>query len=659
MTWAKSLKIRALALASVVLICGIALAMGLMYSQAKEIITANLKQNALQSVSVHADRLAQWLQVRMAEVEVIANTEIVRTMDREKVMPYLKREMERFKGTYNSFGISDRTGKLALNNGAIIDISSESSFPAIMSNGVSVISDPFPDKQNERDLIISMETAVRSGDGTVVGLASGASLVSTVFQQNADFHIGQTDKVYILKKDGTVLYHPDYKPLSTNALKEGDAAYQSALKEMLGGAVNTLSVGDKILFGAPVQGKDWVMVLEVPVHEYLDALNTLMVRMIVLSIGVIVALIGMALYLLQSIFRRIDILAQTAEVTAKGDLRSRLSEGEDEIGMVNRCFNQMVGELRKIVTELARSATSVSENALAYRELTDDAVQTGHVVSATIHQLSQGSQATAQEVERITLSIDALNQVVGKMTSLGTTIDGVVENTRAKAEQGSLSITETVAQMDTIQEQVQKTGLVVDDLTAQSEEIAMISTTIGSIASQTNLLALNAAIEAARAGEAGQGFSVVAEEVRKLAEQSATAAKEIDVEIHAIQERIAMAVASMRENGERMIGGKEAIRKISSHFTEIEQGVRHIAHASKDLGNVAKEIDEGSKQIGNAVANCSAVSEEVAAGSEHAVSQMESQEKSLQALRSAATHLKEMAQNLETHIAHFTLSEQA
>ena len=165
-----------------------------------------MESSGKQTVTIHAQNLSSWVKSRLSQVEVIANTQLVSSMNYSEIMPYFQREQKNYNGVFNSLGISDTSGKLLMQNNVVIDISTEETFPQVMQ-GKEIISNPFADKQNPSDLIISMECPIKDPkDNKVVGLVSGACLVSTVFKENTNFHIGQTDKVYILNSKGDILF---------------------------------------------------------------------------------------------------------------------------------------------------------------------------------------------------------------------------------------------------------------------------------------------------------------------------------------------------------------------------------------------------------------------------------------------------------------------
>jgi hypothetical protein len=147
---------KAILIISTLFIALIVTVTGINYFNSRKMILSDMEKSGKQTVTIHAQNLASWVNSRLSQVEVIANTELVAGMKEDEIIPYFIREQQHYNGVFNSLGISDINGKLQLQNGVVVDISTEETFPLVMK-GEEVISNPFPDKQNSGDLIISME----------------------------------------------------------------------------------------------------------------------------------------------------------------------------------------------------------------------------------------------------------------------------------------------------------------------------------------------------------------------------------------------------------------------------------------------------------------------------------------------------------------------
>lgn len=647
-----------LSVALVFMIC-IVTVTSVLYFQARQYIIASLKDNAQQTVKIHAQNLSTWVKTRLTEVEVIANTDVAQTMDVGKVLPYLIREKNRSKGIYNSLGLCTTAGKLTLDNGIVIDIGSESTFPLVMQ-GKSIISDPFPDKQNPSDLIISMETPVVDAQGKVTGLMSGASLVSTVFKENADFHIGKTDQVFIMHKDGTVLYHPNKELiLKYNMLKDKDSPYADAIKKAMNdnAQYQEIKVADSshILFAHPIENTNWYMFLEIPTSEYTEKLNSLLVLSSLATGIAILILLGMLMWFTSYLFKKIKLVNQAAAETANGDLRQYLVESSDEIGQLNSSFNHMVTNLKEIVTDVGQTSDAVIESAGQYSVVSNKALSIAKQVEVTVNELATGSQHIAGNISNIVTSVTGMDSRVKNLVEISDAIKVALLDTKNKTQAGTLNVTAASKQFEKVKESVDSSSRAINQLEMHSTSIAKIITTIDSIAAQTSLLALNASIEAARAGENGRGFAVVAEEVRKLAELSTQATSEVAIGINQILVQTKQAATSMHTSNEDMNTGTHAISSISKMFGEISVEVETVTAISQQIIDVAKDLSDENSRISAAISNTAAISEQAASTAEATTNLVNDQEKSLSKLHESSRNLTILADNLRKSIDKFRM----
>ena len=314
------------------------------------------------------------------------------------------------------------------------------------------------------------------------------------------------------------------------------------------------------------------------------------------------ALLLTAIKVWRSIFARLEDMVDRIKDIAQGegDLTRRLEVGSnDEMAQLARWFNTFMDKLQEIMSQVARNADSLAH------------------ASEEIANTSRG-QARGSELQH-----DQTDQVATAMQEMASTVQEVSENSNkaaaasqkaaATARQGGKVIEETLSRMRAIADSVGQTAKKVQELGKRSDDIGRIIRVIDDIADQTNLLALNAAIEAARAGEQGRGFAVVADEVRKLAERTSTATKEITSMITTIQAETKSAVTAM-EAGTKEVGlGVESTTEAGCSLHEIirmsEQVgdmVTHIATAATEQSAASEEINGNIDKIAKITASTSA-----------------------------------------------------
>lgn len=630
------------------------------YMNSKKLILSSMENSGKQTVTIHAQNLSSWVKSRLSQVEVIANTQLVSNMNYSDIIPYFQREQKNYNGVFNSFGISDTKGNLTLQNNMVVDISSEDTFPQVMQ-GREIISNPFKDKQNPSDLIISMECPVKDvKDNKIIGLVSGASLVSTVFKENTDFHIGQTDKVYILNSSGDILFSQDnQKDNEINLLKDSNSEFSGLVKQAISqdSFLGQFKDGTdtKMLFSSHIDGTDWYMMLEVPTKEYTSSLNSLVYLIISVSTVAIICIIVLLVIILRKFFNRLSKISSIAEEVADGNLVSSLPETDDELGRINITFNKMITNLKNIIIKIKGVSEVVVESSNSYKNVSLEVIEEAKNIKQSVECLTLGAKSTAGEIQNITLSVNNMEIKSKELVEISNSIDKMIVETKNKTLNGSKNLDDTVKLLHNMEESVNISSDVITELSEKSMNIANITTRITDISGQTNLLALNASIEAARAGEHGKGFAVVADEVRHLAEQSAVATKDISNEIQEIQNQVAATVASMSNSINFVSIGTKSIDSILLIFSGIEEEIDRVKDMSFNISRIAKILLEDNKKIFDAVSNTSAISEEGVASALSFQEMINKQASIFLNLKGAAEHLDELSASLSGEISKFKL----
>lgn len=349
-------------------------------------------------------------------------------------------------------------------------------------------------------------------------------------------------------------------------------------------------------------------------------------------------------------------LGSVVTAVAGGDLTKTVNiKSADEVGVLSRDFNTMLDALRTLVRhvhDLSQTLAASSEELTASAEQSADV---SHQVAQSITEVAAGASKQLVAVDGAASVVKEVSVSAEEVAATAETITGLSQKSTAATLNGSSAIERAVQQMGNIGAGSNAVNNAVEKLAASSRHIGEIVNVISGIAGQTNLLALNAAIEAARAGEQGRGFAVVADEVRKLAEQSETAAKEITQLINQNQSDIEIAVHAMEDSAGSVKIGIEVVNAAGVTFREISNLTDEVSTQIVGISSAIDEIAKGSEHIVLSVRDIEHVSKASAAQSENVSAAAEELTASMTEISAASQNLAKRAQELQVAVEKFRL----
>lgn len=358
----------------------------------------------------------------------------------------------------------------------------------------------------------------------------------------------------------------------------------------------------------------------------------------------------------RSIIRPINSMTDSLKEIAEGegDLTKEIPvTTKDELGVMGKAFNQMLGQLRSLIREVSSSAEQV---AAASEQLTASSEETTHAtekISTTVQEVANGSEQQIQSLQETATTVQRVTAIVEGMTSHTNQATHTATIASEQASGGAKAIQNMTLQMGEISQTVSNLSHDVIHLGERSNEIRQIVDTITAIAEQTNLLALNAAIEAARAGEHGRGFTIVSEEVRKLAEQSAESAKQISHLISAIQQETAQTVHSMNATTNKVTAGMELVEVAGTSFESIQKSIAETATKMQEVTKSFNVMNTSTEQMARQTSILEQITEQTDQGTQEMASATEEQLAAMEEIAASSASLSDMAENLQTLVRKF------
>lgn len=351
-----------------------------------------------------------------------------------------------------------------------------------------------------------------------------------------------------------------------------------------------------------------------------------------------------------------DVVAYCKKLAA-GELNAKAlqAKSKDEVGQIILAMNQLSGNLKASISSILASSDQVNEMSRNLKLNAEATTEANNEITTSIMQVASASDEQVKISERTNEAVENVSSQLVEVTgSLKETIH-TTTSTKEKIEQGKLYAFNVTEQMDEINGKVTELANVIHSLKNNSQEIHRIIEIITDISNQTNLLALNAAIEAARAGEHGKGFGVVAQEVRKLAEQSAGAAESIRTILEQTGKETNLAVNVMDESQTTVQKGNELVEKVAEIFTDIAQSIEEVSQKGNTASSAVMNANDRMEFMAHAATEVITASSKSAQFLEQVAATTEEQNATMQELLESSSKLSNMAEDLRKSFSNFKL----
>jgi len=378
-----------------------------------------------------------------------------------------------------------------------------------------------------------------------------------------------------------------------------------------------------------------------------------------IAISAFVLLLGMVMaYLLGSyIAKPIRQLMKASEKIADGDLSADISvKSRDEAGKLAESFKRMSENLQQLIGHISASSEEVSKTSLQLKNVSAESSESAVQVAESMNSMSEGINEVVSSVSDCHTSAAEIDHQLSHVTEEVNEMKNVAEGVSKDSKTGQELVGETLRQTQTIKNVMEESKQAAAEMQNHTEEIEKVIGMISSIAEQTNLLALNASIEAARVGEEGQGFAVVAGEVRKLSERSADAALSVSQLVAGTQESSRLVMERIQEGNEAVDKGQILINGTYENFSGIFKGISQFAERTDQLLQSLLKVEKSYQNISSAMEQISSVTEEQAAGSEEVAAAAEQQSAGMQEIASAIQQLSALSEELNQAASKFKLA---
>lgn len=628
------------------------------YFKTKSINLDSATESMASQVYINADILSNWINSRISEIEVMSNTDLLKNGKVDNIQDYLFQESLRNSEKFDYFGYSNLNGEIIYSNGLYTNIKNNSWFG---KHNDTILTKPEISISNPNDLTIGLVSPIKNNNGEIKAYLHSISPIKNTLKNTVNNKIGKKSVSYIFDSSGEILYDSKSQNLFSGNIFKRNSTFKSILKSDNGKFLTNIDGKKTEVFYAKIKGTDWYLITEQPYEILLSEVNELAKQNIALGILTIISLSLIIFLSMSTILKQISQVGAVTKKISNGDLQVEPLNFKDknEMGYLGKNIDKMLINLRAMMEKINFKISLVSDKVKdSSEELLLASKETKEANKKIINMMEVVSQEANQQVESAHKNkekIEDANNLIDNILNSSLTIKNTFDITNKKANEGGQLVEKTISQMEVINKTVLDSSEALSNLSNNSIEISKITAVISDISNQINLLSLNAAIEAARAGDAGKGFSVVADEVKRLAEQTSSSADQISKLITINSSETKNSVEKMNTVSSEVEDGLIISKKTGTKFNEIIHSVFDIQEEINQIVKILDKIKESMIIVSDNVDYSITVSNNAFMNTQNVLSASHQQLQSMEEINNSIKDLVKKSEELNESISQINL----
>ncbi|MFJ8460417.1 methyl-accepting chemotaxis protein [Lysinibacillus xylanilyticus] len=480
--------------------------------------------------------------------------------------------------------------------------------------------------------------------------------------------LGEYGYIYILDEKGTLTTHPTRE--GDNLWKDQDSSGNYFIREvtekaLAGGGYTQYEfelpgqdvIADKIIYSAKDPHWGWIIASGTYMQDFNKEANSLLLIIGITLVGAIIMGTVVVIMVSRHLALPVQKLSKRVREVAKGNLTVEIEDLQrtDEIGQLNEGFNDMVNQLKTLITDVEETIVEIQSTSSNLTSVAEETNAYGDEIVKAINEVSSGALKQASDAEDTNRTAIEFAQQIEILHDKNEVMLDASQHMKQSNQKGLVNVNGLKEKSHESSELINNVQTVFNSLIVKVREIEGIVGTITEISNQTNLLALNASIEAARAGEHGKGFAVVAEEVRKLADQTSVATELVRTTIKGIESETNLVNDEMKKTNVIVRQQNDSVAITESSFKEIELAVEKIIAVIGDMTAGVEYLNSSKDNIIQSIESIAMISEKNAAASEEVTASVDEQQHAIQIVSESSNDLTDEITALQDSIKRFIL----